>query len=84
MCTGTFERRVTPRHQGPEAGVILLERHSRVECIVRDFSPAGVGLLLPDAVSLPVEFDLIFNHVTRHCVAVWRRLDRMGLKFKSS
>jgi hypothetical protein len=64
--------------------VILLERDSIVECTVRDFSAAGAGLLLPDAVIFPGEFDLTFNnHAARHCVTVWRKLDRMGLKFKS-
>jgi hypothetical protein len=71
------ERRMTPRHQRPKAGVILLERAFRVECTVRDFSPAGVGLLLPATI------DLTFDHAVRRCITVWRRLDRMGVKFKS-
>jgi hypothetical protein len=77
------ERRMTPRRQSPKAGVILLERAFRVECMVRDFSPAGVGLLLPDTIILPDEFYLTFDHAVRRCITVWRRLDRMGVKFKS-
>jgi hypothetical protein len=77
------ERRVIPRHQSPKEGVILLERAFRVECVVRDFSPAGVALLLPDATILPDDFYLIFDYAVRRCVTVWRRLDRMGVKFKS-
>jgi hypothetical protein len=75
------ERRMIQRHQGPFAGVILLERDSLVECTIRDFSPAGVGLLLPDAVILPSEFDLTFNHSSHRCITVWRRPDRMGVEF---
>jgi hypothetical protein len=79
------ERRMTPRHMGPSAGVmILLEADSLVECTVRDFSPAGVGLLPPAAIILPPEFDLVFNHATYQCVTVWRQPDRMGLKFNSA
>jgi hypothetical protein len=78
------ERRMTARHLGPLAGVILLEQDSLVGCTVRDFSPAGVGLLLPVAIILPPEFDLTFNHAAQHCIAVWRQPDRMGLKFKST
>jgi PilZ domain len=78
------ERRMTPRHHDPRAGVILLERDVVVECTVRDFSAAGAGLLLPGAVTLPREFDLTFDQATRHCVTVWRRGDRTGLKFKSA
>jgi hypothetical protein len=77
------ERRMTARHLGPLAGVILLELDSLVGCTVRDFSPAGVGLSLPVAIILPPEFDLTFNHATHHCIAVWRQPERMGLKFKS-
>jgi hypothetical protein len=78
------ERRMTARHPGPLAGVILLDQDSLVECTVRDFSPAGVGLVLPDAVILPAEFDLTFNHATHRCVTVWRQSERMGLKFALS
>jgi hypothetical protein len=77
------ERRMTPRHLGPLAGVILLAQESLVGCTVRDFSPAGVGLLPPIAIILPPEFDLTFNHATQHCITVWRQPERMGLKFKS-
>jgi hypothetical protein len=79
---GGVERRSAPRHQGPKAGVISLEQDALVGCTVRDFSPSGVGLSLPDVVHLPSEFDLTFSHTNHHCIAVWRQLDRMGLKFK--
>jgi hypothetical protein len=78
------ERRATPRHLAGKAGVILLERDALVECAVRDFSPAGVGLSLPDLIFLPAEFDLTFNQATQHCITVWRHTQQMGLKFKSA
>jgi hypothetical protein len=65
-------------------GAILLERDSLVDCTVRDFSPAGVGLLLPDTVFLPAEFDLTFRDAIQPCITVWRHTERMGLKFKST
>jgi hypothetical protein len=77
------ERRLAPRRKGPKAGVILLEQDALIECTVRDSSPAGVGLLLPDVVHLPAEFDLTFSHANHRCITVWRHLGRMGLKFKS-
>jgi hypothetical protein len=77
------ERRMTPRHQSPKAGVMLLERAFRVECMVRNFSPAGVGLLVPDTIILPNNFYLIVNCIVRRCITVWRQFDRMGAKFKS-
>ena len=79
----SVERRTTSRHQNPKAGVILLERAFRVECMIRDFSPAGVGLLLPKTVTLPDDFYLTFDYAVRRCITVWRRIDRIGVKFKS-
>jgi hypothetical protein len=76
------ERRTTPRHLTRVAGVILLRPDALVECAVQDFSPAGAGLSFPEAVSLPAEFDLTFNHAAQHCIIVWRNTERLGLKFK--
>jgi hypothetical protein len=78
------ERRINPRHLARIPAAIVLERGSIVDCTVRDFSPAGVGLILPDTISLPAEFDLTFRHATSHCITVWRHTERMGLKFKST
>ena len=77
------ERRMTPRHQPPKTGVILLEQAFRVECMVRDLSRVGAGLLLPDPRNLPDDFYLTFDFAVRRCAAVWRRPDRIGVRFKS-
>ena len=81
------ERRACRRDRITTQGVIWRDDpYSIVLCTVRDGSPAGAGLLLlPDSVNpLPAEFDLTFDRVTHHCVAVWQHLSRMGLKFKSN
>jgi PilZ domain len=77
-----FEQRRSPRHRSPKAAVILRGRGGGVECTIRDFSRSGAGLLLPDAVTLPKEFDLTFDRTTRHCVVAWQQHDRAGLRFK--
>jgi hypothetical protein len=64
--------------------VILLAADSLIACTVRDFSPAGVGLMLPEAATLPPEFELTFDHATRHCITVWRHRDRVGVKLKAT
>jgi hypothetical protein len=79
------ERRKSSRHLArAAAGVILLESDALVECAVRDFSPAGVGLSLPEAVFLPTAFDLSFNHTNQQCITVWRHAERVGVKFKAA
>jgi hypothetical protein len=74
------ERRTKPRQQIARKAVIRLNRYS-VVCTVRDFSPAGVGLTLSDTITLPAEFDLTLDRATRHCLTVWRQLDRVGVKW---
>jgi hypothetical protein len=77
------ERRLIPRHQIVMVGKIILAKGFSVDCAVRNFSPAGAGLWLKNAVNLPVKFDLHFDNVTRHCIVVWRRPYWMGVRFKS-
>jgi hypothetical protein len=80
------ERRAHRRDRITTQGVIWRDDpYSIVICTVRDMSPAGAGLLLPDGVSaLPNEFALTFDRATRHCVLVWRQLGRAGVKFEST
>ena len=77
------EHRLTARHLGPLAGVIMLDQDSLVGCTVGDFSPAGAGLLLPIAIVLPAEFELTFSRSHHCCITVWRQPERIGLKFKT-
>jgi hypothetical protein len=79
-----IERRMNPRHRFRVGAEGTIWRNSRVGCTVRDFSPAGAGLLLPNDVPLPTEFDLTFDRATRHCILEWRQLGRVGLRFKSN
>jgi hypothetical protein len=80
--TGT-ERRAAPRHRTFKAGKIVLHQGASViDCTVRNISAAGAALSLPNAAAVPVEFELHFDNETRQCIVVWRRLHRMGVKFK--
>ena len=80
-----FERKVVPRHRTSHVGKIILHRRRPdTVCTVRDISPAGGLLFLGNAYSLPDEFDLQMDGYSRRCVAIWRRLDRVGVKFTSS
>jgi len=43
---------------------------------------AGAAISVPNAATVPLEFELQFDGETRNCIVAWRRLDRMGVKFK--
>jgi PilZ domain len=80
------ERRANPRDQITTPAVVRDDGpYSIFICKVRDASPAGAGLTLPNNLSpLPPEFDLTFKDATRHCIVVWQQRGRLGLKFKSA
>jgi peptidoglycan/LPS O-acetylase OafA/YrhL len=78
------ERRNFPRQSVLMAGSIVLCKRASIDCTVRNFSAAGAGLWLPDATILPTSFDLHFDNASRHCIVVWRRLHRLGVKYKSA
>jgi hypothetical protein len=40
------------------------------------------AIFVDNAATLPAEFDLQFDGETRHCTVAWRRLDRLGVKFR--
>jgi hypothetical protein len=46
-------------------------------------SSSGAAIWLPDAAGLPPKFDLLFDRAIRHCIAVCRHADLMGVKFMS-
>ena len=79
------ERRLWPRHLTSKVGkiIILHPERSDIVCTVRNISPAGGLLLLVNARSLPEEFNLQIEGYIRHCIARWRHVERVGVKFKS-
>jgi hypothetical protein len=77
------ERRSAQRHRTLKAGKIILHQGTSViDCTIRNISATGASITLPNAATVPEDFDLQFDGETRHCTVAWRRLDRMGVKFK--
>jgi hypothetical protein len=81
---GLIERRVIPRHHTSKVSRIILRRgRPDTVCMVRNISPAGGLLFVGNGYIFPEEFDLQMDGYSRRCVAIWRRLDRIGVKFRS-
>jgi hypothetical protein len=77
------ERRTAQRHRTLKTGKIILHQGTSViDCTVRNVSATGAAISVPNAATLPAEFGLQFDGETRPCTVAWRRLDRMGVKFK--
>jgi hypothetical protein len=77
------ERRTAQRHRTLKAGKIVLHQGASViDCTIRNLSAAGAAISVPNAATVPLEFELQFDDETRNCIVAWRRLDRLGVKFK--
>jgi hypothetical protein len=80
-----IERRLVPRRRTSKVGKIILhQRRPDTVCMVRDISLTGGLLFMGNAYGLPEEFDLQMDGYSRRCIARWRRLDRIGVQFKST
>jgi hypothetical protein len=53
------------------------ERRKEIAALVLMRTPAAISIL-------STEFDLTFGQFTRRCETVWRQVDRMGLKVRST
>jgi hypothetical protein len=82
--SGARERRLVLRHQISRIGKIIIHQQRLGDvCTVSNMSPAGALLLVANAHGLPEQFDLDMDGHSRRCTARWRRLDRIGVNFKS-
>ena len=64
------------------AKIIFNNGTSVLDCIARNVSDGGAALQLPDTGSVPAEFVLeIKGEPRRPCRVVWRREDRIGVRF---
>jgi hypothetical protein len=77
------EHRIAQRHRTLKAGKIVLHHGSSViDCTVRNISASGAAISVVNAAAIPAEFNLQFDSENRPCTVTWRRLERMGVRFK--
>ena len=78
------ERRKTQRARTLRAGKILLNnKRSVIDCMVRNLSPEGACLLVPSVIGVPPAFDLLIDGepASRPCKLVWHGENRIGVEF---
>lgn len=80
------DRRAEPRQRINDSGVIALDEHRSIPCLVYDLSSRGVRLTMPDTSEVPATFLLSSRHLTdaRVCVAVWRTPEEIGARFEGA
>ena len=77
------ERRHVLRHRTFKAGHINFDHTHAFDCRVRNLSPAGACLEVPNQVGIPDDFLLVVesDHVKQPCHVIWRTMTRLGVQF---
>jgi hypothetical protein len=78
------ERRKVLRRRTLKAGSIAINRAGRIDCRVRNMSPAGAMLEVASQVGIPDDFVLVVAHdnLTQPCHVIWRTATRLGVEFR--
>jgi hypothetical protein len=76
------EKRRAKRSRVLKSAIIQFECGA-YSCVVRNFSEVGAALEIPYAALIPHEFELILDNdqMYRHCRVIWRKENRLGVRF---
>jgi len=76
------EKRRAKRSRVLKSAIIQFECGA-YSCVVRNFSEVGAALEIPYAALIPHEFELILDkdQMYRHCRVIWRKENRLGVRF---
>lgn len=80
------ERRKVARNRSLLQGKILInDRHSVIDCVVRNLSADGACIQVASLTGVPPSFELQIGDdaATRSCVAIWHSDKRIGVKFRT-
>jgi PilZ domain len=77
------ERRKITRMRVLKGAKFSLGKSSVIDCVVRDMTNVGAGVEVPNTLELPEAMDLTLNgsRSFRRCRRVWRKLNKIGVKF---
>jgi hypothetical protein len=77
-------RRPPPRQRTLKKGrIVFNNRNSTIDCTVRNLSPWGALLLVPNLIGVPDRFDLIIDSdgIEQPARVIWKREGQLGVKF---
>ena len=79
------DRRRSLRHRALKAAHIMLTSAARIDCRVRNLSPAGACLEVASQVGIPDDFVLMIesDHLHQQCHVIWRTATRLGVEFRA-
>ena len=80
------ERRAATRQRIDESGLITVDEHTSIPCMIYDLSERGVRLVSLDASAVPEIFLLAAGRLAevRVCEIVWRTQEEIGARFAAA
>jgi len=78
------ERRHIPRTRVLKgAKIVLNQRASLVDCVVRNLTNTGACIHTQNAATIPERFELALGDLRtfRQCAVIWRAADKLGVVF---
>jgi hypothetical protein len=83
MLTVMSEARRAQRRRVLKAGTIAFAGGGAITCAVRNLSETGAALEVENPVGIPAQFTLVLEMEShsRPCEIVWRKVNRIGVRF---
>lgn len=80
--TDMDERRTEARWRVDQDGLISLDEHTSMGCLIHDISASGIKITLPNAKDVPDTFLLMASYLGDQVYqVVWRTDEMIGAKF---
>jgi hypothetical protein len=64
------------------AKILVMERNSTLDCIVRNLSDTGACLYVASPIGIPAKFELSLDRSRHACRVAWQSADRVGVAFE--
>ena len=76
------ERRSQPRCRVDQNGLITVDEHTSMACLIHDISSSGIKITMPDAKAVPSTFLIMASYLgDQVCRVVWRNDEMIGAIF---
>jgi len=84
LIFAVYEDRKTPRRRTLKAAKIVHYHGEPIDCVVRDLSATGAGLVIESPIDIPPRFCLLFegDKTTKQCRVVRRSGNKIGVAFE--
>lgn len=77
------DRRIKFRCLVDQQGLITVDEHTSLGCLIHDISTHGIKITMPDAAAVPMTFLLIASYLGEQvCKIAWRTDEMIGATFE--